>query len=57
MGTVFAFVVSFVLFVGGMFLFGFAFSLPAWQGPVFVAGILAVSLALAMPAHILSRAD
>ncbi|MET0673952.1 MAG: hypothetical protein ABWY37_10700 [Microbacterium pygmaeum] len=57
MSTVLAFVVSFVLFIGGMFLFGFAFSLTAWQGPVFVGGILAVSLALAMPAHLLTRAD
>ena len=57
MSTVFAFIVSFALFLGGMFLFGFAFSLTAWQGLVFVAGILAVSLALAMPAHLLSRAD
>jgi ABC-type arginine transport system permease subunit len=36
-----------ILFLGGFVLLGIAPGLPAWQGPVFVAGILAISLALA----------
>lgn len=41
------FIVFIVLFVGGIFLFGIAHELPAAQGVVFTAGIVAVSLALA----------
>ena len=36
-----------ILFLGGFVLLGIASGLPAWQGPVFVAGILVISLALA----------
>lgn len=36
-----------VLFLGGLFLLGIATGLPAWQGPVFIGGILLISLALA----------
>jgi hypothetical protein len=57
MSTVLTFVIAFVLFLGGMFLFGFAFSLEAWQAPVFVSGIIAVSLALAIPAHLMGRTE
>ncbi|HET6301831.1 hypothetical protein [Microbacterium sp.] len=38
-----------VLFLGGMYLFGLSFNLEAFQGLVFVAGILLVSAALATP--------
>ena len=41
------FIVFIILFVGGIFLFGIAHELPAAQGVVFTAGIIAVSLALA----------
>lgn len=41
------FIVFIVLFAGGIVLFGIAHELPAAQGLVFTAGILAVSLALA----------
>lgn len=57
MSTVIAFIVTFVLFVGGMYLFGLAFTLDQFQAPVFAGGIIAISLALAMPAHLLSRTD
>ncbi|GAB6856333.1 hypothetical protein JCM13591A_04380 [Microbacterium xylanilyticum] len=36
-----------ILFLGGFALLGIAPGLPSWQGPIFVAGILAISLALA----------
>lgn len=41
------YIVYAVLFLGGFILLGIASGLPAWQGPVFVAGILLISLALA----------
>ena len=46
------FIVYGVLFLLGMFLFGLTFSLTAWQGLVFFAGILVISLALALPFHL-----
>ena len=45
-----------ILLVGGMWLVGFAFSLPALQGLVFIGGVLLISLALAVPVHLLTRA-
>lgn len=50
---IFSFVVYIVLFIGGMVLLGIAHELPAFQGAVFVAGILSISLAMAfiMRAH------
>jgi len=48
-------VVVMALFLGGMYLFGLAFTITEWQGLVFVLGILLVSAALAIPAHLLSR--
>lgn len=57
MSTGFSFAVTFILFLAGIYLFGLAFTLTQWQGPVFVGGILLVSVALAIPFHILKRTD
>jgi len=46
------FIVSLILFIGGMFVLGISFSLPAFQALVFVAGILLVALGLAIPLHL-----
>ncbi len=55
---VFAFLVSFVLFVGGILLFGFAFSFgPEWHTLVFAGGIAAISVSLMIPFHLLERLD
>jgi len=55
---VFAFLVSFVLFVGGILLFGFAFAFaPEWHALGFAGGIAAISLALMIPLHLLERLD
>jgi len=55
---VFAFLVSFVLFVGGILLFGFAFAFaPEWHALGFAGGIAAISLALMIPFHLLERLD
>lgn len=45
------FVIALILFLGGMYLMGLSFSLPMLQALVFVAGLLAISLAIALPMH------
>lgn len=47
------FVVAMVVFVFGLWLFGLAFTVTAWQGAIFFAGILAVSAAVAIPVRAL----
>ncbi|WP_375385151.1 hypothetical protein [uncultured Microbacterium sp.] len=42
------FILYIVLFLGGMYLFGFAFTVDSWQGLIFFAGLMCVSLALAL---------
>jgi cytochrome b subunit of formate dehydrogenase len=55
---VFAFLVSFVLFVGGILMFGYAFAAgPEWHTLVFSGGIAAISLSLIIPFHLLERLD
>lgn len=44
---IFHYIVFVILFLGGLVLLGIASGLPSWQGPVFVAGIVLVSLAMA----------
>jgi len=56
MGTGIAFTLALILLVGGMWLVGFAFALPAFQGLVFIVGVLVIALALAVPVHLLTRA-
>ncbi|MFC4139121.1 MULTISPECIES: hypothetical protein [unclassified Microbacterium] len=43
-----AFIAFIIMFVGGIYLLGLSFGLEAFQGVVFVAGILIVSLALGL---------
>jgi len=47
------FIIAFAIFILGMFLFGLAFSVTVFQGAIFIAGILAISLSLAIPFHLL----
>ncbi|WP_227497231.1 hypothetical protein [Planctomonas psychrotolerans] len=51
------YIVSFGLFIVGVYLFAAAFSFEGIEGYVFFAGIMAVSAALFIPAHILQRVD
>jgi hypothetical protein len=51
------YIVSFGLFVVGVYLLGAAFSFEGIEAYVFFAGILAVSAALFIPAHILQRVE
>ena len=48
-----AFVVAFVIFAFGFWLFGLAFSVTSLMAPIFIGGILCVSVALAIPFHVL----
>ena len=48
-----AYIVARAIFLFGFWLFGLAFTLTVFQLPIFLAGILCVSLAVAVPVHIL----
>jgi len=52
---VFAFIVALIVFLGSLYLFTLAFAVPGFEGLLFAAGIIGVSLAFAIPAHILKR--
>jgi hypothetical protein len=55
---VFAFVVALAFFVGAFLLFGYAFTVgPGWDTALFVGGLLAVAIALAIPFHLLEKFD
>lgn len=43
------FILSLILFLGGLALFAVAFMVSSFQAVVFTAGILAVCLAMALP--------
>ncbi len=55
MSTVLSVFFSLVLFVGGLLLFGYADAVVGYEILMFVAGILAVSASMAIPAHLLKR--
>jgi hypothetical protein len=52
-----AFLVAFVLFVGGLVIMGYGADSANGSGFLFFAGILAIALSIALPAHLLKRAD
>lgn len=52
-----AFVLSFVIFAGGLVLMGYAPEIEGLELISFLGGILAVAVAVAIPAHVLKRAD
>ncbi len=52
-----AFVITFVLFVGGIGLMGYAFEPSPFQLEIFAAGIAVVTLAVMVPVHVLKRID
>jgi len=55
--NVIAFIVAIALFLGGLLLMGYSFYAIGFQGPMFVAGILAVAASIAIPVHVLKRID
>ena len=50
-----AFVIAFVLFLAGLYVFALAFSATSWEGVIAFAGLVLVCLAYAIPVHILKR--
>lgn len=55
--NVFYFIIAFVIFLGGIALFGFAFDVPQYQAVMFVGGIAAISISLAIPFHLLGHGE
>ncbi|MCU1468932.1 MAG: hypothetical protein JWQ39_81 [Glaciihabitans sp.] len=55
--NVFGFIIAFVIFVAGLVLFGFAFTVPSFEAVMFVGGIILVSISLAIPFHILGHGE
>ncbi len=52
-----AFLVSLAIFVAGMYVMGSAFYVTGYEAITFFAGILVSSIGLAIPVHVLTRAD
>ncbi len=44
---------SFVIFVAGLLMMGYSFEMPGLELVMFLGGILVISLAVAIPAHVL----
>jgi hypothetical protein len=55
--NVFYFILAFLFFLLGIFLFAFAFNVKDYEAIMFVGGIAAISIALAIPFHILGRSE
>lgn len=51
------FIVSFVLFVGGIYIMGEAFNVEGLETLVFIGGILVTTLGAALPIHLMKRID
>ncbi len=49
------YIVALLLFLLGMFAFGISFSVPGLQAVIFVAGILLISAAMALPIHLRAK--
>jgi hypothetical protein len=52
-----AFVVSMVLFLGGLVLMGYSFEPGSGEGLMFFSGLVAIALSIAVPFHLLKRLD
>ena len=55
--NVFYFILAFVFFVLGIFLFAFAFNAPDWEAVLFVGGIASISVSLVIPFHIIGHGE
>lgn len=51
------FIVSFALFVGGIYMLAIAFNVHGFESVVFIGGILVSTIGLAIPVHLLKRVD
>jgi hypothetical protein len=55
--NVIAFIIAFAFFIGGLVLFGFAFTVPSWEAVMFLGGIACVAVSLIIPFHILGHGE
>ncbi|MDQ1546709.1 MAG: hypothetical protein QOH69_1613 [Actinomycetota bacterium] len=55
--NVFYFIIAFVFFALGIFLFAFAFNVPNFEAILFVGGIASISISLAIPFHIIGHGE
>lgn len=55
--NIIAFVISLILFVGGLYVMGESFYVVGAEYPVFIGGILLTCLGIAIPIHVLKRVD
>jgi hypothetical protein len=55
--NVFYFILAFVFFALGIFLFAFSFTVPSFEAILFVGGIASISISLAIPFHILGHSE
>ncbi len=54
---VFAFIVSFGIFLASLYCFSAAFQVQGYEALLFVAGILGVAILFALPFHLLPATD
>ncbi|GGF26543.1 hypothetical protein [Subtercola lobariae] len=55
--TVVTLIVSLVLFIGGMYLFGLAFQFPDFATLIFASGLVSVCLGVFIPLQLLRHVD
>lgn len=55
--NVIAFLISLALFVGGIVILGYSFSVVGFELVLFFGGIIVTSIGVAIPIHLLKRID
>ncbi|CAO1652320.1 hypothetical protein I6E68_06570 [Salinibacterium sp. NSLL150] len=55
--NIFGFVISFVLFVGGIYMMGEAFYVEGLESVVFIGGLLVSTAGVFIPIHVMKRVD
>ena len=51
------FIVSFALFVGGIYMLAVAFQVAGYESVMFIGGLLVTTIGFAIPVHLLKRID
>jgi uncharacterized membrane-anchored protein YitT (DUF2179 family) len=51
------FIIAFLFFALGIFLFAFAFNVPSFEAILFVGGIASISISLAIPFHVIGHSE
>ena len=55
--NIIGFLVSIIIFIGGFFIMGNAFTVPGFEALVFFLGIVTSVIGFAIPVHLLKRID